>query len=73
MSYQKKGYQKKLPQSIEIFVNRYSELRKQMSIKKEQYKFFDDQMNVSNNNGKDYVKSDDGEIGKVNYRYIDDK
>ena len=44
-----------------------------MSIKKEQYKFFDDQMNVSNNNGKDYVKSDDGEIGKVNYRYIDDK
>ena len=67
MSYQKKGYSKKLPQSIEIFVNSYSELRKQMSIKKEQYKFFDDQMNVSNNNGKDYVKSDDGEIDKVNY------
>ena len=73
MYYHKKGYQKKLPQSIEIFVKRYSELRKQMSIKKEQYKFFDDQMNVSNNNGKDYVKSDDGEIDKVNYRYIDDK
>ena len=73
MPYQKKDYQKKLLQSIEIFINRYSELRKQMGIKKNQYKFLIDQMNVSNNNGKDDVEPEDGEIDKVNYRYINDK
>ena len=73
MPYQKKDYQKKLLQSIEIFINRYSELRKQMGIKKNQYKFLIDQMNVSNNNGKDDVEPEDSEIDKVNYRYIDDK
>ena len=73
MPYQKKDYQKKLLQSIEIFINRYSELRKQMGIKKNQYKFLIDQMNVSNNNGKDDVEPEDGEIDKMNYRYINDK
>ena len=73
MPYQKKDYQKKRLQSIEIFINRYSELRKQMDIKKNQYKFLIDQMNVSNNNGKDDVEPEDGEIDKVNYRYINDK
>ena len=44
-----------------------------MDIKKNQYKFLIDQMNVSNNNGKDDVEPEDSEIDKVNYRYIDDK
>ena len=68
-----KGLLEKAATIDEIFINRYSELRKQMGIKKDQYKFLIDQMNVSNNNGKDDVEPEDSEIDKVNYRYIDDK
>ena len=68
-----KGLLEKAATTDEIFINRYSELRKQMGIKKNQYKFLIDQMNVSNNNGKDDVEPEDGEIDKVNYRYINDK
>ena len=68
-----KGLLEKAATIDEIFIDRYSELRKQMGIKKDQYKFLIDQMNVSNNNGKDDVEPEDGEIDKVNYRYINDK
>ena len=56
------------------------ELKKQTSIAKVQYNIFKDQMNISNNNREDGVKTEDGSktedgeiIGYVHHRYIGDK
>ena len=48
-------------------------LKAQTSIAKNHYKLFKDQMNVNNNNRKDYIKKEDLEIDNIDHAYIDDK
>ena len=48
-------------------------LKAQTGIAKNHYKLFKDQMNVNNNNRKDYIKKEDIEIDNIDHAYIDDK
>ena len=48
-------------------------LKAQTGIAKNHYKLFKDQMNVNNNNRKDYIKKEDLEIDNIDHAYIDDK
>ena len=50
-----------------------SELKKQTGIAKDQYKFSKDQINVNNDNRKDDIKKEDGEIDDVDHSYIGDE